>query len=122
MVMGFIEIWTYFLDRSPFVSVTQVIMFFSSVRLAQRTATFRARGTTQHIIRSASRMSTPAGQVISDVARAGDHATAREMQSEVGKQRNFEQAAEHVGAKMQAAPETITQEVRITNACTDNQS
>jgi hypothetical protein len=34
------------------------------------------------------------------------------MQSEAGKTRNFEHAAQEVGSKMQSAPETVTSEVR----------
>jgi hypothetical protein len=33
------------------------------------------------------------------------------MQSQVGKTRNFEQAAQEVGSKMQNAPESVTSEV-----------
>jgi hypothetical protein len=33
------------------------------------------------------------------------------MQSQVEKQRNFEQAAQEVGGKMQEAPKTVTSEV-----------
>lgn len=35
-----------------------------------------------------------------------------QMQSQVGKTQNFEQAAQEIGSKMQNAPESITSEVR----------
>ena len=41
--------------------------------------------------------------------------TSAQMQSQVGKTRNFEQAAQEVGSKMQNAPESITSEVRISD-------
>jgi len=60
---------------------------------------------------------TPAGAAISETARAeggsAKGSTSAQMQSEVGKQRNFEQAAAEVGSKIQNAPETITSEVRL---------
>ena len=37
--------------------------------------------------------------------------TSAQMQSQVGKTRNFEQAAQEVGSKMQNAPESVTSEV-----------
>lgn len=59
---------------------------------------------------------TQAGQVISEVAQAegGPYkgSNAAQMQSQVTKGRNFEQAAAEVGAKMQVEPENVTSEVR----------
>lgn len=58
---------------------------------------------------------TQAGQVISEVSQAegGPYkgSTAAQMQSQVTRERNFEQAAEEVGAKMQVEPENVTTEV-----------
>lgn len=56
---------------------------------------------------------TPAGQAISETAKEGNPGQAREMQSQVGKTRNFEQAAQEVGGKMQREPEAVTSEVSI---------
>ena len=59
---------------------------------------------------------TPASNVISETAKqegGPTHgSTSAQMQSEVGKTRNFEQAAQEVGSKMQSTPETVTSEVR----------
>lgn len=59
---------------------------------------------------------TPASQAISETARQeGGPAKGSEsaqMQSQVGKTRNFEQAAQEVGGKMQRQPESVTSEVR----------
>lgn len=56
-----------------------------------------------------------ASQVISETAKqeGGPHkgSTSAQMQSEVVKTRNFEQAAQEVGSKMMNAPETVTSEV-----------
>ncbi|KAK3675550.1 hypothetical protein LTR78_004634 [Recurvomyces mirabilis] len=64
--------------------------------------------------RSASRVSTPASQAISETAKQEGGtvkgSTSAQMQSEVGKQQNFEQAAQEVGSKMQNAPDQVTQE------------
>ena len=58
---------------------------------------------------------TTASEVISEVAQAEDGpyngSAAAQMQSQVTKTRNFEQAAEEVGAKMQVEPENVTSEV-----------
>ena len=59
---------------------------------------------------------TPAGQVISETAKAegGPYkgSDAAQMQSQVSKVRNFEQAAQEVGGKMQMDPASVTPEVR----------
>ena len=59
---------------------------------------------------------TPTSNTISETAKqegGPTHgSTSAQMQSEVGKTRNFEQAAQEVGSKMQSAPETVTSEVR----------
>lgn len=61
-----------------------------------------------------------ASQVISETAKAegGPHkgSSSAQMQSEVGRTQNFEQAAQEVGSKMQNAPGTITSEVRTAHA------
>lgn len=61
-----------------------------------------------------------ASKVISETAKQEggptQGSTSAQMQSEVGKTRNFEQAAQEVGQKMQGAPETVTSEV-----CTESQ-
>ena len=58
---------------------------------------------------------TAAGQAISDVAQqeGGPYkgSTAAQMQSQVTKERNFEQAATEIGSKIQVEPENITSEV-----------
>lgn len=58
---------------------------------------------------------TAAGQVISETAKAeggpSKGSTAAEMQSQVTKTRNFEQAAEEVVGKMQTNPASVTSEV-----------
>ena len=58
---------------------------------------------------------TPTSNIISETAKQEggptQGSTSAEMQSEVGKTRNFEQAAQEVGSKMQGAPETVTSEV-----------
>lgn len=55
---------------------------------------------------------TAASQVISETAKAEggpqSGAASAQMQSQVGKQRNFEQAAQEVGQKMQADPGSVT--------------
>ena len=60
-------------------------------------------------------MSSPASQTISETAKQEGGpvkgSTSARMQSEVGKQQNFEQAAQEVGSKMQNAPGQVTQEV-----------
>ncbi|KAL8994750.1 MAG: hypothetical protein Q9169_005360 [Polycauliona sp. 2 TL-2023] len=57
---------------------------------------------------------TEVGQTISDVARAEGGTTkgsqSAQMQSELSKQRNFEQAASDVGSKLDSAPESITKD------------
>ncbi|KAK5174106.1 uncharacterized protein LTR77_001186 [Saxophila tyrrhenica] len=57
---------------------------------------------------------TPASQVISETAKAeggpDKGSTSAQMQSQVGKTRNFEQAAQEVGGKMQAEPGNVTSE------------
>nr|POF12995.1 hypothetical protein CFP56_10143 [Quercus suber] len=57
---------------------------------------------------------TPAGQVISETAKAeggsSKGSASAEMQSQVGKTRNFEQAAREVGTKMQHDPSHVTNE------------
>lgn len=58
-------------------------------------------------------MSAPSSNQISQTAKQGNGSSARQMQSEVGKTQNFEQAAQEVGSKMQGAPETVTSEVRL---------
>lgn len=59
---------------------------------------------------------TPTSNIISETAKQeggpAQGSTSAQMQSEVGKTRNFEQAAQEVGSKMQNAPETVTSEVR----------
>lgn len=58
---------------------------------------------------------TPTSNIISETAKQEggptQGSTSAQMQSQVGKERNFEQAAQEVGSKMQNAPETITSEV-----------
>jgi hypothetical protein len=58
---------------------------------------------------------TPTSNIISETAKqegGPTHgSTSAQMQSEVGKTRNFEQAAQEVGSKMQSAPESVTSEV-----------
>jgi len=58
---------------------------------------------------------TPTSNIISETAKqegGPTHgSTSAQMQSEVGKTRNFEQAAQEVGSKMQSAPEGVTSEV-----------
>ncbi|KAK3050061.1 hypothetical protein LTR09_008716 [Extremus antarcticus] len=55
---------------------------------------------------------TAASQVISETAKAEggpqSGSASAQMQSQVGKQRNFEQAAQEVGQKMQADPGNVT--------------
>ncbi|KAL8766558.1 MAG: hypothetical protein Q9209_006701 [Squamulea sp. 1 TL-2023] len=57
---------------------------------------------------------TELGQVISDVAHAEGGTTkgsqSAQMQSELSKQQNFNEAASNVGSKLDAAPESITKE------------
>lgn len=59
---------------------------------------------------------TPSSNIISETAKQEGGPTqgssSARMQSQVGKTRNFEQAAQEVGSKMQNAPESITGEVR----------
>lgn len=59
---------------------------------------------------------TAAGQAISDVAQqeGGPYkgSTAAQMQSQVTKERNFEQAATEIGAKLQVEPENVDSQVR----------
>lgn len=59
--------------------------------------------------------STPASQAISETARKeGGPAKGSEsaqMQSQVGKTRNLQQAAQEVGSKMQQQPGSVTSEV-----------
>jgi len=61
-----------------------------------------------------------AGAAISQTAKAeggpAKGSTSAQMQAEVGRQRNFEQAAQEVGSKLQNAPETVTSQVRFTSA------
>jgi len=68
---------------------------------------------------------TPTSNIISETAKQEggpkQGSTSAQMQSEVGKTRNFEQAAQEVGSKMQAAPETISSEVCWSNICTPSQ-
>lgn len=70
-----------------------------------------------HFTTSTSKMAqnTPTSNIISETAKqegGPTHgSTSAQMQSEVGKTRNFEQAAQEVGSKMQSAPETVTSEV-----------
>ena len=58
---------------------------------------------------------TEASKVISETAKAEGGpekgSTSAQMQSQVGKTRNFEQAAQEVAGKMEEAPETVTSEV-----------
>lgn len=58
---------------------------------------------------------TPTSNTISQTAKQeggpAHGSISAQMQSEVGKTRNFEQAAQEVGHKMQAAPETVSSEV-----------
>ncbi|KAK5117691.1 hypothetical protein LTR62_005114 [Meristemomyces frigidus] len=58
-------------------------------------------------------MTSPAGQAMSEAARREGGptkgSTSAQMQSEVGKQQNFEQAVQEVGSKMENAPEQVTQ-------------
>jgi hypothetical protein len=58
---------------------------------------------------------TPTSSIISETAKQEggptQGSTSAQMQSEVGKTRNFEQAAQEVGSKMQSAPESVTSEV-----------
>ena len=58
---------------------------------------------------------TQAGQIISETAQAeggpSKGSTSAQMQSQVGKTRNFEQAADEVGSKMQTQPDAVTSEV-----------
>jgi hypothetical protein len=62
---------------------------------------------------------TPTSNIISETAKQEggptQGSTSAQMQSEVGKTRNFEQAAQEVGSKMQSAPESITSEVCSSN-------
>ncbi|KAM0723635.1 hypothetical protein Q7P37_000623 [Cladosporium fusiforme] len=55
-----------------------------------------------------------ASKIISETAKQEEGpaqgSTSAQMQSEIGKTRNFEQAAQEVGQKMQGAPETVTSE------------
>ncbi|KAI4281118.1 MAG: hypothetical protein L6R38_003921 [Xanthoria sp. 2 TBL-2021] len=57
---------------------------------------------------------TEVGQVISDVARAEGGTTkgsqSAQMQSELSKQRNFDQVSSNVGSKLDTAPDSITKE------------
>ncbi|GAB7330609.1 hypothetical protein MBLNU13_g02187t1 [Cladosporium sp. NU13] len=57
---------------------------------------------------------TPTSNIISETAKHEGGPTqgssSAQMQSQVGKTRNFEQVAQEVGSKMQNAPETITRE------------
>ncbi|CAK4032830.1 Hypothetical predicted protein [Lecanosticta acicola] len=57
---------------------------------------------------------TPASQAISETAKQeggpSPGSTSAQMQSQVGKTRNFEQAAEEVGAKMRNDPASVTSE------------
>ncbi|KAI4222045.1 MAG: hypothetical protein L6R36_006441 [Xanthoria steineri] len=57
---------------------------------------------------------TEAGQVISDVARAEGGTTkgsqSAQMQSELSKQRNFDQVSSEVGSKLDTAPGSITKD------------
>ena len=59
---------------------------------------------------------TPISNTISETAKQEggptQGSTSAQMQSQVGKTRNFEQAAQEIGSKMQNAPESITSEVR----------
>ena len=59
---------------------------------------------------------TPTSDIISETAKQEggptQGSTSAQMQSQVGKTRNFEQAAQEVGSKMQSAPESVTSEVR----------
>ena len=65
----------------------------------------------------ASNPPTEAGRVISETAKAeggpSQGSTSAQMQSDVGRTRNFEQAAQEVGSKMQNEPEAVTAEVRV---------
>jgi hypothetical protein len=58
---------------------------------------------------------TPTSNIVSETAKQEGgpthDSTSAQMQSEVGKTRNFEQAAQEVGSKMQSAPESVTSEV-----------
>jgi hypothetical protein len=64
---------------------------------------------------SSSKMATPTSNTISETAKQEggptQGSTSAQMQSEVGKTRNFEQAAQEIGSKMQNAPESVTSEV-----------
>lgn len=57
---------------------------------------------------------TPDSKIISETAKQeggpAKGSTAAHMQSQVGKTRNFEQAAQQVGQKMQQMPEAVTKE------------
>ena len=57
---------------------------------------------------------TRAGEVISETAKAEGGpekgSTSAQMQSQVGKTRNFEQAAQEVGEKLRSQPEAVTSE------------
>jgi hypothetical protein len=59
---------------------------------------------------------TSASNIISETAKQEggptQSSTSAQMQSQVGKTRNFEQAAQEVGSRMQSAPESVTTEVR----------
>lgn len=72
---------------------------------------------TKHFSNTALNMSnTPSSNIISETAKQEGGPTqgssSAQMQSQVGKTRNFEQAAQEVGSKMQNAPESITSDVR----------
>lgn len=86
------------------------------------TLSITSRAATQPLVKSNPFSTTnanmsDASKVISETAKQEggptQGSTSAQMQSEVGKTRNFEQAAQKVGQKMQGAPETVTSEVRI---------
>ena len=58
---------------------------------------------------------TPSSNIISETAKKESRSTqgssSAQMQSQVGKTGNFEQAAQEIGSKMQNAPETINSEM-----------
>jgi hypothetical protein len=61
---------------------------------------------------------TPSSQAISETAKTEGGTTkgsaSAQMQSEMTKERNFEQAAQEIGSKMQQAPGNVNSEVRRT--------
>ena len=85
----------------------------SQLRFASRRQRFSI------LSRTMAAQSTQASQVISETAQAEGGptkgSTSAQMQSQVGKTQNFEQAAQEVGSKMQNNPRQVTSEVHITH-------